>query len=230
MVLSRVYYLKLADPFFYMPGGIDILIGGDWFWNLLCIGQFKIEQLTMQKTRLGWIAASPLEPTGANSIKCNFAKEVDIDRQLTKFWNIEEIQDQRIFTAEEREAEAHFVRTTRRNEDGRFIVSMPFKRSPDELEYERLGHMRKISNERTQGSAYYLPHHNVIRMESLTTKVRVVFDASAATDSGASLNDLQMIGPTIQEDLLAILLKFRTHTYIPVEKNQVGIYMGNPYG
>ncbi|XP_011687010.1 PREDICTED: uncharacterized protein LOC105449455 [Wasmannia auropunctata] len=176
--------IKLADPSFYTPGGIDILIGGDWFWNLLCIGQFKIEQLTMQKTRLGWIAAGPLEPTSVNPIKCNFAKEVDIDRQLTKFWNIEEIQDQRIFTSEEREAEAHFVRTTRRNEDGRFIVSMPFKKGPDELgesraiarrrlinlekklhrtealeqqysafleEYERLGHMRKISNEATQG-------------------------------------------------------------------------------
>jgi len=70
--------IKLADPSFHIPGDIDILIGGDWFWNLLCIGQFKIE-LTMQKTRLGWIAVGPFKPAHINSIRCNLAKEVDID-------------------------------------------------------------------------------------------------------------------------------------------------------
>lgn len=59
-----------------------------------------------------------------------------------------------------------------------------------------------------------MPHHCVIRNESLTTKVRVVFDASAATDNGLSLNQLQMVGPTLQEDLFAILTRFRMHTYV----------------
>jgi len=152
-----------------------------------------------------------------------------------------------LFTKEEREAENHFVKTIQRDKEGRFIVSMPFKRSPNELgesreiaqhrllnlerklskddtlkkqytafleEYERLGHMSRISKESPDKLSYYMPHHNVMRMDSLTTQVRVVFDASAVTTNGVSLNDLQIVGPTIQEDLFAILLRFRTHVYI----------------
>lgn len=44
-------------------------------------------------------------------------------------------------------------------------------------------------------------------------KLRVVFDASAKTTSGVSLNDTFMIGSTIQNDLFTILTKFGTHRY-----------------
>ncbi|GJQ75227.1 hypothetical protein Trydic_g9827 [Trypoxylus dichotomus] len=37
---------------------------------------------------------------------------------------------------------------------------------------------------------YYLPHHGVIKMDSTTTKLRVVFDASVKTSSGLSLKDV----------------------------------------
>ncbi|XP_028156849.1 uncharacterized protein LOC114350305 isoform X2 [Ostrinia furnacalis] len=83
-------------------------------------------------------------------------------------------------------------------------------------EYEDLGHMtencppgRPLSN-----GNYFLPHHGVIKESSTTTKLRVVFDASAATTSGVSLNDILMVGPTVQDDLLSILLRFRQHKYV----------------
>ncbi|CAH2086997.1 unnamed protein product [Euphydryas editha] len=60
---------------------------------------------------------------------------------------------------------------------------------------------------------YYLPHHGVIRESSTTSKLRVVFDASAVTTSGKSFNDIQMIGPKTQDDLFSILLRFREHKY-----------------
>lgn len=56
-------------------------------------------------------------------------------------------------------------------------------------EYQDLGHMEEITISSNE-VAYYLPHHCVIRNESLTAKIRVVFDASAATDNGISLNDI----------------------------------------
>ncbi|GFX48451.1 integrase catalytic domain-containing protein [Trichonephila clavipes] len=37
---------------------------------------------------------------------------------------------------------------------------------------------------------YYLPHHGVFRPDKTTTKLRVVFNGSASTTSGLSLNDL----------------------------------------
>lgn len=50
--------------------------------------------------------------------------------------------------------------------------------------------------------------------ESLTTSLRVVFDASAKTNSGLSLNDVQCVGPTIQNDLLTILPNFRKYLFV----------------
>ena len=61
--------------------------------------------------------------------------------------------------------------------------------------------------------SYYIPHHAVFKETSTTTKLRVVFNASMKTSSGQSLNDALMVGPQLQEDLFAILLRFRHHRY-----------------
>lgn len=61
---------------------------------------------------------------------------------------------------------------------------------------------------------YIMPHHGVYRQNSLTTKLRVVFDASAVTTSNKSLNDLQYVGPAIQNDIFSILLCFRQYRYV----------------
>ncbi|XP_045479871.1 uncharacterized protein LOC123684598 [Harmonia axyridis] len=83
-------------------------------------------------------------------------------------------------------------------------------------EYEKLGHMTKIntSNDSTQDTIFYLPHHGVMKMSSATTKLRVVFDGSAKTSSGISLNDVLMVGPTIQDDLFTIVIRFRSYKYV----------------
>lgn len=51
------------------------------------------------------------------------------------------------------------------------------------------------------------------REDSVTTKLRVVFDASCRTTSGASLNESLLKGPCIQEELINLLTRFRTHKY-----------------
>ena len=60
----------------------------------------------------------------------------------------------------------------------------------------------------------FLPHHAVFKESSTTTKTRVVFDASTRGTTGVSLNDILMVGPTIQQDLLPIILRFRMHRYV----------------
>ena len=37
---------------------------------------------------------------------------------------------------------------------------------------------------------YYMPHHGVVRQDAVTTKLRVVFDASSRDYGGRSLNNL----------------------------------------
>ncbi|XP_055591187.1 uncharacterized protein LOC129743233 [Uranotaenia lowii] len=76
-------------------------------------------------------------------------------------------------------------------------------------EYLTLGHMQRIDDAERSHPQYYLPHHAVIRADSSTTKVRVVFDASCKPATGKSLNDVLMVGPVIQDDLRAIILRTR---------------------
>ena len=79
-------------------------------------------------------------------------------------------------------------------------------------EYIALGHI-KIADP-TETGCYYLPHHAVLKESSTTTKLRVVFDGSAKTTTGTSLNDVMLTGPTLQQDLLSILLRWRKHKYV----------------
>ncbi|XP_071868023.1 uncharacterized protein [Bombus fervidus] len=81
-------------------------------------------------------------------------------------------------------------------------------------EYLELGHMTKITSHYQSGEECYLPHHGVIKESSQTTKLRVVFDGSAPTTTGVSLNDILHTGPKLQEDLFYILLRFRSHQYV----------------
>lgn len=78
-------------------------------------------------------------------------------------------------------------------------------------EYIDLGHMHKATEEEKLDTknAYYMPHHAVIKESSTTTKVRVVCDASAKSSNGFSLNDRLLIGPTVQEDIFSILIRWR---------------------
>ncbi|GFU85998.1 integrase catalytic domain-containing protein [Trichonephila clavipes] len=68
-------------------------------------------------------------------------------------------------------------------------------------EYELLGHMEEIKNETLDKINYYIPHHSVYKPEKTSTPLRVVFDASAKTTSGFSLNSILLNGGIIQHDL-----------------------------
>lgn len=62
-----------------------------------------------------------------------------------------------------------------------------------------------------ESDSYYLPTHGVVKESSTTTKLRVVFDASACTSSGISLNDQLLPGPNLYSRLTNILVSFRQH-------------------
>lgn len=82
-------------------------------------------------------------------------------------------------------------------------------------EYLQQGHMTDVTGKNCSNKTeYYLPHHGVLKGDSYTTKLRVVFNASSRTSTGVSLNDLQMTGPIIQSDLLSIVLRFRSRPIV----------------
>jgi len=73
-------------------------------------------------------------------------------------------------------------------------------------------HMEVVStNQRMTPYCFYIPHHCILRPESHTTKLRVVFDASATTTTGQSLNGNLYTGRKLQQDLPQILIRARIH-------------------
>ncbi|XP_075150715.1 uncharacterized protein LOC142224817 [Haematobia irritans] len=85
-------------------------------------------------------------------------------------------------------------------------------------EYLTLGHMEKATrNDNTRSNSFetfYLPHHAVLRPESRTTKVRVVFNASKKSSNGLALNDVLLAGPILQRDLTIMILNWRTYRFV----------------
>ncbi|GBN71477.1 hypothetical protein AVEN_85918-1 [Araneus ventricosus] len=80
-------------------------------------------------------------------------------------------------------------------------------------EYLDLGHMQQIIDEDDNTKSYYIPHHCIYKPEKTTTPLRVVFDASAKTSTGQSLNSILLNGGSIQDDLFSLVTRFRTHKY-----------------
>lgn len=64
------------------------------------------------------------------------------------------------------------------------------------------------------GEVYYLPHRAVYDPSRVSTKCRIVFDASAKTKDGKSLNDYLLAGPALQRDIMLLALKFRTRSIV----------------
>ncbi|XP_053959327.1 uncharacterized protein LOC128863902 [Anastrepha ludens] len=79
-------------------------------------------------------------------------------------------------------------------------------------EYLELGHMSPTNNRLPSEPHYFISHQCVLRPQSTTTKLRMVFDASSRTSTQA-LNETLMVGPIVQEELFSTLLRFRLHKY-----------------
>ena len=61
------------------------------------------------------------------------------------------------------------------------------------------------------GNIMYLPHSAVLREDKETSTTRVVYDASAKSKNGPSLNDCLYKGPSLTPFIFDALMKFRVH-------------------
>lgn len=128
--------IKLADPLFYTLQKIDILIGAEHFFDILCEGKIRKnpDGPLYQKTKFGWIASGPVAINyRENSMitSSTFFTTVNgptVEKLLQKFWFIKEPRNNTTYTREEQVCLDHFNNTvTRSKEDGRFIVQLPFR-------------------------------------------------------------------------------------------------------
>ena len=80
-----------------------------------------------------------------------------------------------------------------------------------------LGHAERVPScdlFKPSSDHFYLPMHGVVKNSSKTTKLRVVFDASAKTTSSFSLNNQLLAEPSLYPNLSTVISKFRCHRVV----------------
>ncbi|XP_073811829.1 uncharacterized protein [Musca autumnalis] len=206
--------------------------------------------LVAQETVFGWVLTGPIASPGTFTTVVSFCTAVEVYKLIEKFWKLEEPPNVLKYSPEEEFCEEVYKKTTRRLEDGRYVVSLPFKpqflngkglgssrikasrqfmRNETSLckkqdfkliydevleEYKNLGHMVPVDTPNDETGTFYLPHHAVIKPESSSTKVRVVFNASSKTSTGISLNDALYPGPVLQNDLRMLIIRWRFYRFV----------------
>ncbi|XP_053685744.1 uncharacterized protein LOC128735279 [Sabethes cyaneus] len=95
------------------------------------------------------------------------------------------------------------------------VKILPLWEKPDTQhyisQYIQAEHTSYIAPAKDPEKIIYLPHQGVLKEDSSTTKLLVVFNASQKSTNGLALNDILMTGPVVQDTLYNILLNFRTH-------------------
>ena len=86
------------------------------------------------------------------------------------------------------------------------------KQYQDQIEdMKRRGVCRKVSEEEIMnygGPVHYLPHHEVIKPDSTSTPLRIVFNSSAQF-RGHNMNEYLAKGPDMLNNLAGVLMRFR---------------------
>ncbi|XP_076766422.1 uncharacterized protein LOC143433154 [Xylocopa sonorina] len=202
--------IMLANPEFYKSSAIDLLIG-------------NLSDVVLRKTELGWIVAGEINGSSSQTkIQCYYTTQSTAsDTNLIRFRQLEELTLKKVLSPEEQACGNNFKETIQRNSEGRYVLRLPFNNNKKNLGESRSIALRQFyflekrfqsdsalkerySESNDTKNNFYFPHHAVMKKDSITTKICVVFDGSANTTSGISLNDSLVVGPTIQDDLFNI--------------------------
>lgn len=129
--------LVLADPAFNIPAAVDIVIGGELFYNLLSTGLKSIgDNLPkLQNTVFGWVVIGKLLGLEPNTAFVGISTESSLEHQLSEFWKIEEKSHlTKTMTEFEQICEREYAESTERDpKTGKFIVKLQFTREPSIL-------------------------------------------------------------------------------------------------
>ncbi|XP_044313278.1 uncharacterized protein LOC123037280 [Drosophila rhopaloa] len=205
--------LQLADTEFNTNSPVDILLGSENVWSVFT-GR-KINAIALTTT-------------------------VDIGATLQKFLQLENVQSSPKLDPEDDQVEKHFLATHSRDENGKYIVDLPFNTENPDFGETLQGALKRFKsverrlqqNEqlRTQYVYFMRKYTNLGHMREvppeenatgnqfylphhpvLGRKLRVVLDGSFRDANGKALNDTLFTGPSIQRDLFAVCLRFRMY-------------------
>ncbi|XP_074036326.1 uncharacterized protein [Leptinotarsa decemlineata] len=129
---NHILNLQLADPKFYCPGNIDILLGADVFSQIILNGKIsgKCDEPYALNTVLGYILIGKTNnhpPAITSSFFCEAYATNNVEKILKSFWEVESVPDTPHNTSDDIACEKSFVDNVTRDETGRYIVALPLK-------------------------------------------------------------------------------------------------------
>ncbi|XP_043067315.1 uncharacterized protein [Drosophila bipectinata] len=166
---------------------------------------------------------------------------IDIDATLRRFWELESNHRKAEVQPEDEEVEKHCLNSHTRDDNGKYIVELPFKSSDPEFAdtlQEALQRFKSVERRLAQNHKLRKDYVNFMRDHKslghmreislshiiiviiiphhpvLGRKLRVVFHGSYRDEKGKALNKTLSIGPSIQRDLFAVCLRFRMYKYV----------------
>lgn len=156
--LDHLADLHWADSHPTSSDPIDLIIGADVYGDLLLDGVRKGEfgQPIAQNTLLGWVISGSFDAAtqlssrvssteGHASASLQSATEnqrtqrmhmhhclgsLSLDKEIRRFWEVEEVPYDIPLTAQEEQCETHFRNTHARDSTGRYTVRLPFRKGP----------------------------------------------------------------------------------------------------
>ncbi|XP_038106541.1 uncharacterized protein LOC119766182 [Culex quinquefasciatus] len=140
-------WMFLADPEFHKTGPVDVIIGAEFYMDLLTDERVKpaADGPTLHNTVFGWIISGRLP--GSVPESTSLVSVAAIDELLTRFWELETCRTKSTHSIEESTCEQLFEETTVRDETGRFVVTLPKKK----YAVQRLGESRSTAIKRFLG-------------------------------------------------------------------------------
>lgn len=118
------------------------LLGAEIFYDVLRTGQYKpiINGPMFQETVFGWIIAGPAKSENNCTVHSFFLNVTparpscfDLNDKITKFWELEEVPKEIVYSSEEKMCVDHFNKSVKRNGEGRFVVRLPLRENINTL-------------------------------------------------------------------------------------------------
>ncbi|XP_075990172.1 uncharacterized protein LOC142985815 [Anticarsia gemmatalis] len=239
----HIQNINLADPQYNLSRSIDILLDAGVYADIIMSNILRghIHAPIAQQTKLGWILVGNTNTFNCHVVVNNndFSRFWEMEELLSSSHNesltVEEEYCESLYvnTTTRLEDGRYEVRipmkTNFKQSLGQSkpqaiaqLKQLEKRLNRDVLfasnykafiyEYLSLQHMKPCTI--PTAPSCFLPHHGVLKPDSTTTKLRVVFNASATTSSGSSLNELMCCGPNLQQDIQAMILRWRTFKYV----------------
>ncbi|XP_065682286.1 uncharacterized protein LOC124816230 [Hydra vulgaris] len=221
LALADIVVSSIDSPVSDSPVSVDILVGADFYWKFFgdTVVKGNSGPVALKFNLGGYVLNGCSGKKKGNSFCVNTVHVLKVQSNF--------VEDDIVLKSSLKEMWGYKDSCL-----GRYMVDLPFRGDefvlPDNYSlyidlfnsYNNITKyqlsqiiIEKVSvDDLNAENVHYLPHRPVERDDKITTKVRMVFDASAKS-YGASLNECLYSGPSLTTSLFGTLLRFRSKRF-----------------